>query len=77
MINLQVQDYTGTKPRAIIKTTVTQTKGSDMEQFQEVCRITRSVPNYTCIFLDFVFGFRSYEEKKTMQFGYCFGVYVK
>ena len=31
-----------------------------MEHYQEVCRITRSVPNYTCIFLDFVREFVSY-----------------
>ena len=31
-----------------------------MEQYQEVCRITLSVPNYTCIYLDFVRGFGSY-----------------
>ena len=31
-----------------------------MEQYQGVCIITRSVPNYTCIFLDFVHGFGSY-----------------
>ena len=35
-------------------------RGSDMEQYQEVCRMIRYVPNYTCIFLDFVRGFGSY-----------------
>ena len=31
-----------------------------MEQYQEVCRITRSVSNYACISVDFVHGFNSY-----------------
>ena len=31
-----------------------------MEQYQEVCRITRSVPNYTCILLDFICRLGSY-----------------
>ena len=31
-----------------------------MEYYQEVCRITRFVSNYTCIFFDFVRGFASY-----------------
>ena len=57
-----------------------------MEQYQEVCRITRFVPNYTCIFLEFIPGFGSYVKvlPKTkqcnsvaamVQFG--FSVYVK
>ena len=31
-----------------------------MEQYQEGYRITRSVPNYTCIFLDFARRLGSY-----------------
>ena len=59
MIILQVQDYrlVGTQPRATLRP---RTKGSDMEQYQKVCRVTRSVSNYTCIFLDFVRRFGSY-----------------
>ena len=41
-----------------------------MEQYQEVCRITKSVPNYTCIFLDFVICEKSAKNEK-MQFGFC------
>ena len=61
-IILQVQDYrlqifVGQSPERLKRP---QPKGSDMEQYQEVCRITRSVPNYTCVFLDFLRGFSSY-----------------
>ena len=55
------------------------TKGKDMEQYQEVCRITMSVPNYTCIFLDFVCQFGSYVKglpkmkRKNLVFGYSLG----
>ena len=40
-----------------------------MERYKEDCRITRSVPNYTCIFLDFVRGFDTYmkDMPKTKQ----------
>ena len=69
-------DFCGTKHRGTIKTT---TKGKDMEQYQEVCRITRSVPNYTCSFLDFVCQFGSYvkglpkTKRKNLVFGYILG----
>ena len=54
-----------------------------MKQYQKVCRITRSVPNYyTCIFLDFVRRFSSYVKGllKTKQYNSVLGlvrVYVK
>ena len=41
-----------------------------MEQYQDVCRITKSVPNYTCFFLDFVICEKSAKNEK-MQFGFC------
>ena len=67
-------DFCLAKPRATIKAT---TKGSGMEHYQEVCRITRYVPNYTCTFLDFICGFGSYRKglPKTKQcklFSVCF-----
>ena len=48
-----------------------------MKQYQEVCRITRSVsvPNYTCILFDFVSGFGSYvyeKPAKNENNAYCF-----
>ena len=48
---LRTADFCETKSRAIRKTTH---KGNDMEQYHEVCRITMSALNYTCIFIDFV-----------------------
>ena len=48
---LQTTDICETRPRP---------KDSYMEQYQEVCRITRSVPNYTSNVLDFVGGFGSH-----------------
>ena len=51
-----------------------------MEQYQEVCRISRSVPNYTCIFLDFVCQLGSYVKglpkmkRKNLVFGYSLGL---
>ena len=58
-----------------------------MEQYQEVCRITMSAPNYTCIFLDFFHGFGSYvkglpkmKQSKSVFFFFVvvvFWVYVK
>ena len=56
-------------------------KGSDMEQYLEVCRITRSVPNYTYIFIDFVHRIGSYVKVlaktkpcKLVSFRFRFGV---
>ena len=62
MTILQEQDYrlqtfVGQSPERLLRA---GPKGSDMEHYQEVCRITRSEPNYMCIFLDFVYGFGSY-----------------
>ena len=54
-------------------------KGNDMEQYQEVCRIIRSVPNYTSIFIDSVRGIGSNVKGRTktkrcksVSFSFCF-----
>ena len=60
-IILQVQDYRLLWDKAQSDYKDHDLKAvSDMEQYQEVCRITGSVPNHTCIFLEFVCGFSSY-----------------
>ena len=60
MIILQVQDYRLLQDKAQSNYKDHELKAVTWNKRHEVCRITRSVPNYTCIFLDFVCGFSSY-----------------